>query len=91
MRKISFEYYLITCQFGHQGSGKSETITFNIKAKNISEALDKAKHMPGVKHDKNTVIVNVKKITEEEYIENMNESAYRKFQKHTLIHLTFSS
>ena len=66
-------YYIVKCKLGHSGTGQYREILFNIKAKNASDAIDKAKKMPGVKHDSNTAILGLKQITEEQYKENRKE------------------
>lgn len=74
-------YYIVKCKFGHSGTGQYREISFNIKAKNASDAIDKAKKMPGVKHDSSTAILGLKQITEEEYKQNRKISAYQDFEK----------
>ena len=43
--------------------------------------MDKAKKMPGIKHDSSTAILGLKQITEEQYNQNRKESAYKDFKK----------
>lgn len=74
-------YYKISCKYGHSGTGRYRDIVFYIKAPNVTIAIDKAKHMPGVKHNSSSAITGLKTITEEEYIEHRKESAYKNFQK----------
>lgn len=74
-------YYIVRCKLGHSGTGQYREISFNIKAKSASDAIDKAKRMPGVKHDSSTVILGLKQITEEQYNKNRKESAYEDFKK----------
>ena len=74
-------YYIVKCKLGHSGTGQYREISFNIKAKNVSDAIDKAKRMPGVKHDSSTAILGLKQITEEQYNINRKESAYKDFKK----------
>lgn len=68
------KYYLITCQRGHCGIGKSTEIKFAIKAENLLAACDCAKKMPSVKHTR--PILFGKEITEQEYLEFRRQSAY---------------
>ena len=63
-------YYIVKCKLGHSGTGQYREISFNSKAKNASDALDKAKKMQGVKHDSRTAILGLKQITEEKYKQN---------------------
>lgn len=74
-------YYIVKCKLGHSGTGQFREISFNIGAKNAADAIDKAKRMPGVKHDSSTAILGLKQITKEEYSKNYKESAYKNFKK----------
>ena len=74
-------YYIVKCKLGHSGTGNYREISFNIAANNISEAMDKAKAMPGVKHNANDVILGINKITKKQYIQNRKMSAYALFKK----------
>lgn len=68
------KFYLITCQRGHCGRGRSTEITFAIQAINLLAAQDKAKKMPSVKHTRG--ILFGREITQKEYIEFRSVSAY---------------
>ena len=70
------KYYLVTCHRGHCGSGNSLDIQFAIMARNLLEASDKAKRMPGVKHTRG--ILFGKEITEAEYNQLRAVSAYKR-------------
>lgn len=74
-------YYKITTKLGHQGTGKYKEITFYIKAKDINKAINKALHMPGVKHNNPSSILSASIISEENYKNNITTSAYEKFKK----------
>lgn len=74
-------YYLVTCKLGHSGTHRHREITFNIAAENASHAIDIASKMPGVKHNNNTRILRLIKITKEQYLENKSKSAYEAFKK----------
>ena len=74
-------YYIVKCKLGHSGSGQHREISFNIKARNAIDAMDRAKRMPGVKHNSSTVVLGLKQITQEEYVQNRKESAYKDFKK----------
>lgn len=67
-------YYKVTVQRGHQGSGRFIPITFVFNASNIHSAIQKAKRMPGVKHNKR--ILSAEQISKEEYIKLSARSAY---------------
>lgn len=68
------KYYLITCMRGHCGRGRYTEITFAMMARNLIEAQDKARKMPSVKHTRG--ILAGREITEEEYYERRQISAY---------------
>lgn len=74
-------YYIVKCKLGHSGTGQYREISFNIAANSISEAMDKAKSMPGVKHNANNVILGINKISKKQYIQNRKTSAYESFKK----------
>ena len=62
---------------GHVGSGKSVSLIFYFKAKDIFDAMAKCKRMPAVKHNRSNTIQSAMEITEEEYNEcGLNHSAY---------------
>lgn len=72
-------YFIITCQRGHCGTGHSTDIKFAIKANNLLDACDKARRMPSVKHTR--LAIYGKEITEQEYIEFRQVSAYERFNQ----------
>lgn len=72
-------YFIVMCHRGHCGTGHSTEIKFAIKARNLIEACDKAKKMPSVKHTR--MAIYGKEITEEEYNEYRQVSAYKKFNQ----------
>lgn len=74
-------YYKISCKYGHSGTGKYRDIVFYIKAPNAVVAMDKARQMPGVKHDSSSAITRLEMISEEEYRECRKDSAYKNFKK----------
>lgn len=61
---------------GHCGKYKYIPITFGISANNALEAMDKAKAMPGVKHDRPVLSLN--EITVQEYFSMRQTSAYER-------------
>ena len=71
------KYYKVTVKGGHVGSGKEIPLVFYFGAKNIHEAIRSARGMPGVKHNNNGVISDVREISKEEYERNITGySAY---------------
>lgn len=71
------KYYIVTCMRGHCGCGKGTEIKFAIRANNLLEACDKARKMPAVKHTR--LALFGKEITEAEYIEYREKSAYYRY------------
>lgn len=67
-------YFAVTCHRGHCGIGRSNDITFAIKAYNLLDACAQARKMPGVKHTRS--VINGREITQEEYIAYRAKSAY---------------
>lgn len=63
------EHYAVTAQFGHVGRGKYIPKTIPVYAKNGREAAEKVRWMPRVKHHRKDAIIEVRKISEEEYLE----------------------
>lgn len=74
-------YYAVHCKLGHSGTGQYRDIVFYICAKTAIDAMDKAKKMPGVKHQNRSAVLNLKQITQEEYIANRKESAYKNYKR----------
>lgn len=72
-------YFMVMCHRGHCGTGHSTEIKFAIKANNLIEACDKARHMPSVKHTR--LAIYGKEITEQEYNEFRQISAYKRFNQ----------
>jgi len=73
------KFYMVMCHRGHCGTGHSTEIKFAFRAKNLLEAMDKAKQMPSVKHSR--PIISGKEITEQEYLKIREVSAYAKFNQ----------
>ena len=69
------KFYLVTCHRGHCGVGHSTEITFAFRARNLLEAMDKARKMPSVKHTR--MIISGHEITEQEYNQRRQRSAYK--------------
>lgn len=70
------KYYMVTCPRGHCGNGQYTEITFAISARNMLDAMDKAKRMPGVKHTR--AILMAREVSYEEYSEYRKVSAYER-------------
>jgi len=62
-------YYSVTAQFGHVGRENCILKTVSTKAATASEAAYKVRWMPRVKHHRKDAIVEVKKISFDEYVE----------------------
>lgn len=73
------KFYMVMCHRGHCGVGHSTEIKFAISANNLLEACDKAKRMPSVKHTR--MAIYGKEITEQEYNEYRQVSAYERFNQ----------
>ena len=73
------KYFIIMCHRGHCGTGHSTEIKFAIKAKNLLDACDIARKMPSVKHTR--LAIYGKEITQEEYTEYRQISAYERFNQ----------
>lgn len=74
------KFYMVMCHRGHCGVGHSTEIKFAIRAKNLLEAMDKARRMPSVKHTR--LAIYGKEITEQEYNEYRQVSAYERFNQY---------
>lgn len=70
------KYYRIVALRGHVGAGKSQDITFYIRAFCASDAIRQAMNMPGIKHGK--FPASVVEIQRDEYINGRKESAYER-------------
>lgn len=75
------KYYAVTAQFGHVGRGKFLPKTVAVIAENGEEAAEKVRWMPRVKHHRKDAIIDVKKISEEDYQklkeENRNDPYFK--------------
>ena len=70
------KYYSVTCMRGHCGDQRYIPITFAIMSSNAIEAMEKAKAMPGVKH--NRPILELYEITCQQYQVMRKISAYER-------------
>ena len=73
------KYFMVMCHRGHCGNRHSTEIKFAIKAKNLLDACDHARRMPSVKHTR--MAICGKEITEQEYNEYREISAYDRYQQ----------
>lgn len=62
------KHYAVTAQFGHVGRGKYLPKTIPVLAESGEAAAEKVRWMPRAKHHKKYAILNVVRITEEEYL-----------------------
>lgn len=76
------KYFMVMCHRGHRGTGHSTEIKFAIRANNLLEACDKARRMPSVKHTR--MAIYGKEITEQEYNEYRQVSAYERFNQNSI-------
>ena len=76
LEKMEKRYFMVSCERGHLGRGKSVIIQFAIEAGNMVKAMDIAKKMPAVKHTK--TILSAREIGREEYNEYRSISAYNR-------------
>ena len=74
------KFYMITCVRGHAGNGKSTDIKFAIAAEDMVKACAIARKMPSVKHTR--MVAYGREITEEEFLEYRQISAYERFEQH---------
>ena len=63
------KYYAVTTKCGHVRKSRYVEVTFAIAAESGKEAAKIGRFMPRVKHDHPMAIVNVVKISYEEYLE----------------------
>lgn len=61
------QYYKVTAKCGHVGRGHYIAIAFPIMAENGKQAAAYTRTIPRVKHDHDDAILDVERITEEEY------------------------
>ena len=67
-------YYAVKTMAGHVGKGKYIEITFPVYAEDGREAAKRARWIPRVKHHNKHCILEVRKITLEEYNELIEEN-----------------
>lgn len=73
------KYYAVTVQRGHCGCGRTAPITFYVQANSLLEAMDKARRMPGVKHNK--PVYNACEVTKDFFTKATQESSYHRTNK----------
>ena len=76
-------FYRVSVKRGHCGAGYFLPITFAIAANNIVDAMDHAKRMPGVKHDR--FILSADEISFREYCVLRKQSAYERSCPHAYL------
>jgi len=69
-------YFAVTCKHGHVGTKRYVPITFAVSAETAVEACDKAKQMPGVKHD--APVLECRPISQIAYYKMREQSAYER-------------
>ena len=69
------EHYLVKAQFGHVGRNSYIVKTIPIYSENGKEAAYKVRWMGRVKHNRKDAIIEVKKCTLEEYLEQKEINA----------------
>ena len=72
-------YYKVKAKCGHVGRNNYIPKTFYIKAEDGKEAAANARKIPRVKHDKKSAIIEVKRISKDEYLGGLrvnNEDPY---------------
>lgn len=78
------KYWMVMCARGHAGTGRETEIKFAIAAENLIHACDIARRMPSVKHTR--MALYGKEITEAEFVEYRQVSAYKRFEQHKPSH-----
>lgn len=73
---MCMKFFAVTCKHGHHGARRFEPITFAIAAESLLDACDKARQMPGVKHDQ--PVISCEEISRAKYYEMRQMSAYER-------------
>ncbi|MCR5607135.1 MAG: hypothetical protein K6F69_10030 [Treponema sp.] len=68
-KQEAVSFYVVKCIFGHVGRNKATVKELPIKARNAKEAAEIARYTPRVKHDFKYAILNVRKVSFEEFKE----------------------
>ena len=77
------KYYEVSAKCGHVGRNNYIIKKFYIKAETGEDAAEIVRNKPRVKHHRKDVIIDTKKITEEDYLQGlkeMNEDKYFQVQ-----------
>ena len=78
---LFMKHFAVTAKFGHVGRGNYIPKTIAISTENGREAAFKVRWMPRVKHHRKDAIMDVKKISDEEYLklkeENINDPYFK--------------
>lgn len=72
-------FFKVTARRGHCGNGRYIPIVFAFAAKDITDAVDRAKRMPGVKHRQ--FILSAQEISRSEYVSLRKVSAYERLER----------
>ena len=75
------KYYRVKARCGHVGRHNYIPKTFYVKADNGKEAAAKTRKIPRVQHDKKEAILEVSKITKEEFLEGLKKNDKDPFLK----------
>lgn len=73
-------FFMVVCERGHMGCGKSNYIKFAFQAPTLLDAMNMARKMPSVKHTK--LCVNAREISYEEYKEYRTINAYERYEQY---------
>ena len=77
------KYYEVSAKCGHVGRNNYIIKKFYVKAETGEDAAEIVRNKPRVKHHRKDVIIDTKKITEEDYLQGlkeMNEDKYFQVQ-----------
>ena len=69
MKKLNMNYYKVICKCGHVGRKHYVPIQFAIIAENGKEAARIGRNLPRVKHQHKDAVLNVIKISYEDFLE----------------------
>ena len=66
--------FIVTTKCGHVGKNNYIVIDFAVKAETAKEAARKARHIPRVKHDWKDAIIEVKEVTFDNYLAQVQKN-----------------
>ncbi len=73
------DYYVVSAKCGHVGKNNYYRGKFYVYAENGSEAASVVRNRPRVKHDHKNAILDIKRITFEEYIKGYIEESHKPY------------